>query len=132
MRGSAGRGPSSHLALRGGLASGGPAGVGQAVLGVAVWRGAAGRQRADGGALRRLLLQELLRLPVVQRDAAGLQGHGVGAHAGVEPAAPGRPQLLQVVPVQLLAGQQTHALHDADLLTAVAPLHAPLHGAHSQ
>ena len=133
--------PPSHLTLCGGFAGdrggggggdGGPAGVRQAVLGVAVQGRGGGRggggQCADGGALRlRLLLQQLLRLPVVQGGAGGLQGDGVGPHAGVEPAGhPRRLQLLQVLPVELLTGQQTHPFHDADLLLGVAPVHAPL------
>lgn len=82
-------------------------------------------QGGYGGALGRLLLQELLRLAVVQRGAAGLQGHGVRAHAGVK-AAPRRLDLFQVVPVKLLVGQEAHALHDADLLLGVASVHTPL------
>lgn len=115
----------SHFALGGGFARGGPASVGQGVLGVALRGDGRRGQSGYGGALGRLLLQELLGLAVVQRGAAGLQGHGVGAHAGVE-AASRRLDLLQVVPVKLLVGQEAHALHDADLLLGVASVHAPL------
>lgn len=120
-----GGGLPSHLTLGGGFACGGPAGVGEGVLGVALRGDGRRGQRGYGGALGRLFLQELLRLAVVQRGAAGLQGHGVRAHAGVK-AASRRLDLFQVVPVKLLAGQETHALHDADLLLGVASVHSPL------
>ena len=95
----------SHFALGRGFAYGRPPGVGQAVLGVALRGDGGGSQGGYGGALRRLLLEELLRLAVVQRRAAGLEGHRVRAHAGVQ-AAPRRLDLLQVVvPVQLVVGQ---------------------------
>lgn len=115
----------SHFALRGRLAYGGPAGVGQAVLGVALRGDGRGGQRGYGGALGRLLLEELLGLAVVERRAAGLQGHGVGAYAGVQAAA-GRLDLLEVVPVKLVVGQEAHALDDTDLLLRVTSVHAPL------
>lgn len=107
----------SDLALSGGLAIGGPARVGEVGGGVALRGG--GGCGVDAGALRLLLLQQLLGLAVVQRGAAGLQRDGVGAHAGVEPAAAAHLQLLQVLPVELLARQQAHALHDADLFLGV-------------
>lgn len=107
----------SDLTLCGGLAVGGPACVGEVGGGVTLRGG--GRCGVDAGALRLLLLQQLLSLAVVQRGAAGLQRDRVGAHAGVEPAAAAHLQLLQVFPVELLARQQAHALHDADLFLGV-------------
>lgn len=59
------RRPPSHFALGGGLARGGPAGVGQAVLGVTLRGDGGGGQGGYGGAFGRLLLEELLRLAVV-------------------------------------------------------------------
>lgn len=115
----------SHFALSGRLAYWGPAGVGQAVLDVALGGHGWGGQGGYGGALGGLLLEELLRLAVVQRGAAGLQGHGVGAHAGVQ-AASGGLDLFQVVPVKLVVGQEAHSLHDADLLLGVASIDSTL------
>ena len=107
----------SDLALCGGLAVGGPARVWEVGGGVAL--GGGGRGGVNAGALGLLLLQQLLGLAVVQRGAAGLQGDGVRAHAGVQPAATAHLQLFQVLPVKLLARKQVHALHNADLFLGV-------------
>lgn len=84
-----------------------------------------GGQRVYGRTLRRLLLEQLLCLAIVQRGAAGLQGHSVRVHARMK-TTPRRLQLLQVLPVQLLAGEETHSFHDADLLLGVATVPTPL------
>lgn len=85
------------------------------------WRGQGGYR----GAFGRLLLEELLRFAVVQRSTAGLQGHGVCTHAGVQSASRWL-DLFKVIPVKLLIGQETHTLHNANLLLGVASVHSTL------
>lgn len=76
----------------------------------------------DTAALRLLSLQQLLRLRVIQRAGAGLDGHRVCLHAHVVPeqAPPGAAQLLEVIPLSIVPSQETDALYDLDLLLGVA------------
>lgn len=95
------------------------------MLSVTLWGDGRRSQGGYRGAFRCFLLKKLLRFAVIQRSTTGLQGHSVCTHAGVQ-AASGRLDLFKVVPVKLLVGQKTHALHNADFFLGVASVHSPL------
>lgn len=82
----------------------------------------------DAAALGLLFLQQLLRLRVVQGARAGLDGHGVCLHAHVIPkkAPPGAAQLLEVIPLGIVASQEADALDNLDLLLGVVMVRSTL------
>lgn len=82
----------------------------------------------DAAALGLLFLQQLLRLRVVQGARTGLDGHGVCLHAHVIPkkAPPGAAQLLEVIPLGIVASQEADALDNLDLLLGVVMVRSTL------
>lgn len=89
-----------------------PARVGQRAA--SLWSGCG----VHAATLRLLFPQQLLRLRVIQRAGAGLDGHCVCLHAHMIPkkASPGAAQLLEVFPLRIIPGQEADSLHDLDLL----------------
>lgn len=92
-----------------------PARVGQRAA--SLWSGCG----VHAATLRLLFPQQLLRLRVVQRAGAGLDGHCVCLHAHMIPkkASPGAAQLLEVFPLCIIPRQEADSLHDLDLLLGV-------------
>lgn len=82
----------------------------------------------DAAALGLLFLQQLLRLRVVQGARAGLDGHGVCLHAHVIPKKPppGAAQLLEVIPLGIVASQEADAFDNLDLLLGVVMVRSTL------